>query len=262
MIPLDANNPNHVAGARVIEAELGQANRKMMIFSGIAIPDFHVNDDDRNYPEQVLLNLRKPVLAVEQATVSVGLASINNGDTLFLIACDTATVDVDPVSQELLLRADLVLRGETTGLSRFGYQVVVVVTTQATGISGSIRWAKSLFDASKLNAGQVAQMFNITANHVDHIVPPTGFAFDKYTPVATGVTTGFSTSGDDFVVPYNIPGAPYNQPLVVKVDVGNMFRSSTPGLAAQTAGPNPVSLTVAHPGVPGVDFRIGQIVVR
>jgi hypothetical protein len=262
MIPLDANNPDHVAGKRVIEAELGQANRKMMIFSGIAIPDFHINDDDRNYSEHVVLNLRKPILAVEQATVTVGLASFGNDDTLFLIACDNVNVDVDPVSQELLLTADLVLRGEGTGLARFGYQVVAVVTTQATGISGSIRWATSVFDASRLNSGQVAQMFNITANHLEHIVPPSGFAYDKYTPVATGVTTGFSKSGQDFVVPYEIPGAPYNQALVVRVEIGNMFASSTPPLAGQTAGPNPVSLTVAHPGVTGVDFRVSQIILR
>jgi hypothetical protein len=41
-----------------------------------------------------------------------------------------------------------------------------------------------------------------------------------------------------------------------------MFASSTPPLAGQTAGPNPVSLTVAHPGVTGVDFRVSQIILR
>jgi hypothetical protein len=97
---------------------------------------------------------------------------------------------------------------------------------------------------------------------VDHIVPSSGFAFDKYTPVATGVATGFSKSGQDFVVPYEIPGAPYNQPLVVKVEIGSMFTSSAPPLAAQTAGPNPVSLTIAHPGVTGVDFRVGQVILK
>ena len=262
MISLDANNPDHVSGNRLIEAELGQPGHKMMIFSGIAIPDFHINDDGRNYTEHVVLNLRRTVLAVEQATVATGLSSFGNDDTLFLIACDTASLDVDPVSQELLLSADLVLRGEGTGLMRFGYQVVAVVTTQATGISGTIRWAKSIFDASKLNSGQVAQMFNITANHLEHINPPTGFSFDKYTPVATGVTTGFSKAGQDFVVPYEIPGAPYNQPLVVRVDVGSLFHSTAGPFAVQSAGPNPVVLTIASPGVTGVDFRVDQSVVR
>lgn len=262
MIPLDANNPNHVSGKHIIEAELGRPDRKMMIFSGIAIPDFHINDDDRNYPERVVLNLRKSVLAVEQATIAIGLASFGNGESLFLIACDTANLDVDPVSQELLLTADLVLRGEGTGLMRFGYQIVTVVTTQATGISGTIRWEKDIFDASQLNAGQVAQMFSITANHLEHIVPPAGFAFDKYTPVAFGVTTGFSKEGADFAVPYEIPGAPYNQPLVVRVEVGTLFRSRFTPVAGQMAGPNPVILTIAKPGVTGVDFRVSQVVVN
>ena len=262
MIALDANNSDHVSGNRVIEAELGQPDRKMMIFSGIAIPNFNINDDDRNYLEQVVLNLRRTVLAVEQATVAIGLASFGNDDTLFLIACDTANLDVDPVSQELLLRADLVLRGEGTGLMRFGYQIVTIVTTQATGISGTIRWEKGIFDASRLNAGQIAQMFNITANHVEHINPPSGFAFDKYTPVASGVTTGFSKDRQDFIVPYEIPGAPYNQPLVVRVEIGNLFHSAFTPVAGQFAGPNPVVLTIANPGVTGVDFRVSEIVVR
>jgi hypothetical protein len=263
MITLDANNPNHVSGKRAIEAELGQPDRKMLIFSGIAIPDFHINDDDHNYSEHVVLNLRRSVLAVEQATVSIGLASIGNDDTTFLIACDTASLDIDPSSQELLLTADLVLRGEGTGLMRFGYQIVTIVTTQATGISGAIRWEKSIFDASKLNSGQIAQLFNITANHVEHVNPPSGFAFDKFIPVASGVTNGFSKDGHDFVVPYEIPGAPYNQPLVVRLEVGNLFIAVGGGpVAGQTGGPNPVVLTVANPGVTGVDFRVNITVVR
>lgn len=262
MIQLDANNPDHVSGPRVVEVELGQANRRMLILSGIAIPGFSVNDDGQNYHESVTLNLRRPVLAVEQATVAVGLASFGNDDSTFLLACDNATLDLDQTSQELLLRADLVARGDHTGVNRFGYQVVAIVTTQATGISGVIRWDKGIFDAANLNAGQVAQLFNITANVVEHIVPPSGFAYDKYTPVAFGVTTGISGSGQDFVVPYEIPAAPYNQSLFVHVDVGNQFHSAFPPIAGQTHGPSPVILTVANPGVDGVDFRVVQNVVK
>ena len=148
MIKLDTNLNTHVDNPRVIEATLGQADRKMMIFSGIALPEWSVNDDENVYHEDVEVNLRRTALAVEQATVTVGLASISNDDTVFLIAADTARIDIDPRSQELLLRVALALQGEHTGLNRFGYQVVAVVTTQATGISGTIRWSRDVFDAA------------------------------------------------------------------------------------------------------------------
>ena len=235
MITLDSNLNDQVDNARMIEANLGQANRKMLIFSGTACPAWSVNDDGHVYHEEVTVNLRYTVLAVEQATVTVGLASFGNDDTVFLIAADSARVDIDPGGQELLLKVSMALQGEDTGLMRFGYQVVAVVTTQATGISGTIRWSREIFNSP--DSAQVPQMFQITANHVERITPPQGFVFDKYTPVATGVTTGFSRDGNDFVVPYEIPGAPYNQPLVVTVTVGPLFRSNGIPSAGQTGGP-------------------------
>lgn len=262
MIELDSNLNTQVNNSRVIEATLGQADRKMMIFSGMALPEWSVNDDEHVYHEDVTVNLRRTVLAVEQATVTVGLASISNDDTVFLIAADTARIDIDPRSQELLLKVALALQGEHTGLNRFGYQVVAVVTTQATGISGMIRWSRDIFDASNQTAGQIAQMFQITANHVERVTPPGGFAFDRYTPVAFGVTTGFSHTANEFSVPYEIPGAPYNQPLVVRVEVGAGFHSNGTPVAGQVSGPNPVVLTIAHPGVTGVDFRVSAIVLH
>src|SRR5205809_641119 len=135
MINLDANLNNQVDGAKVIDVQIGEANRRMMIFSGIAKPEWIINDDDHIYRENVVVNLRKTVLAVEQYTVTVGLASIGNDDTTFLFAADTATIDIDEQSQELLLKVDLASQGERTSIGRFGYQVVTVVTTQTTGIS-------------------------------------------------------------------------------------------------------------------------------
>ena len=256
MINLDANNPDQVSNQRVIEADLGQPNTKMLIISGIAIPQWIVDDDGHTAHETAVVNLRTTVLAVEQATISIGLASIGNDDSTFLFAADSTGLDIDSTSQELILSVNMALQGSKTGLDRFGYQVVTVVTTQVTGISGTIRWDKSLFDASLLTAGVVAQLFQIAANHVDHIDPPNGFVYDQYTPLAFGVTTGISLDGETFAVPYEIPGAPYNQPLFVTVQIGSLFQSSGVPLAGQVAGPRPVFLTVPAPGVSGVDFLI------
>lgn len=262
MIELDSNVNTQVDNPRVIEATLGQADRKMMIFSGIAIPQWSVNDDERIYYEDVIVNLRRTVLAIEQATVTVGLASIGNDETVFLIAADSAQIDINPQSQELILKTKLALQGEHTGVNRFGYQVVVIATTQSTGISGTIRWNRDVFDAANQTPGQIAQMFQITANRVERVTPPQGFTFNQYTPVAFGVTTGFSQDTGDFLVPYEIPGAPYNQPLVVRVEVGAGFQSSSTPVAGQTSGPNPVVLSVTNAGITGVDFRISAIAVR
>jgi len=106
--------------------------------------------------ETAEVNLRKTVLAVEQATVTVGLASIGNDDSTFLFATDRAGLDIDPISQELLLNVNMALQGSHTGLARFGYQVAAVVATQTTGISGTIRWAKSIFDPRASNEAKSA----------------------------------------------------------------------------------------------------------
>ena len=261
MILLDANNPNQVSSARVIEADLGEANRTMFILSGIAIPQWTIDDDGNTYRETAQVNLRKTVLAVEQATISVGLASIGNDDSTFLFAADSAGLDVDPTSQELLLTVNMALQGSKTGLDRFGYQVVTIVTTQTTGISGTIRWAKSVFDASSASLGDVAQMFQIAANTTQVINPPNGFSYTQYTPVAYGVTTGFFSDQNGFNVPYEIPGAPYNQPLVVTVELTAFFHATGSAAVGQTAGPKPVILTVVQPGVTGVDFGITSIYI-
>jgi hypothetical protein len=262
MIFLDTNNLDQVDSARVIEVNLGTPNRKMMIFSGIARPEWAINDDGHSYQMSITVNLRRTVLAVEQATVTIGLASVGNDDSTFLFATDSAGLDIDKTSQELLLNVAAALRGENTTLNRFGYQVVTVVTTQTTGISGTIRWSRDVFDASHLGPGQIAQMFKIAANHVERIQPPDGFVYEQYTPLAFGVTTGFSSDKNDFLVPYEIPGAPYNQPLVVTVDVGPLFAGGGQTLADHTSGPNPVVLTLAQPGVTGVDFRVTTRKVR
>lgn len=262
MIELDSNVNTQVDNPCVIEATLGQADRKIMIFSGIALPEWSVNDDEHVYHEVVEVNLRRTALAVEQATVTIGLASISNDDTVFLIAADTAQIDIHPLSQELILKVALALQGEHTGLNRFGYQVVAVVTTQATGISGTIRWSRDVFNAANQTSGQIAQMFKITANTVERVAPPQGFTFDRYTPVAFGVTTGFSHTDNEFTVPYEIPGAPYNQPLVVRVEIGAGFGAQGTPVTGQISGPNPVVLTIATPGVTNVDFRVSAMVLR
>jgi hypothetical protein len=257
-IRLDVNDPDQVDNPRIIEVDVAdQSGQKMIILSGIARPEWRITDDDHLYGETVVINLRKSVLAVIHATVSVGLASIGNNDTKFQFAVDSTDLQTDPVTQELTLTAQLGLRGDWSTLNRFGYQVVALVTTQSTGISGTIRWSKDLFDPTHLPPDELASLFLVAANTV--YIPPSSGGFGSYpvyTPVAYGATGGVQHDNVDYIVPYKIPGGPYNQALTVLVKVSSQFRSGYPPVVSQVAGPNPVTLTTADPAVTGVDFRV------
>lgn len=264
MIARDVNDPATVSSARAISVNLGTPDQRMLICSGIAIPEWSVHDDGTIYHETAVINLRQVVLAVEQATISVGLASIGNGNTNFQFALDETALEVDSTTQELLLTVDMALMGDPSALDRFGYQVVAVVTTQTTGISGTIRWSKSIFNAATLSVAQVAQLVEVSAGTSVYVPNPTGKGFGNtvYTPRAFGITGTLTSDANDFILPYEIPGAPYNVSMIVTVVVGPLFKSGYGNAARQTDGANPIVLTVSNPGVSGVDFRIGIIDVR
>jgi hypothetical protein len=211
------------------------------------------------YNQTVDINLRQTALAVTDAAVSVGLASIGNHNTTFQFSCDSSDLTFLDNSQELHLIVNLALRGDWSILNRFAYQVVAIVTTQVTGISGSIRWSKSLFDPSSLPPAELADLFAVTANQVT--TGPSGGP-PIYTVRAAGVTTGLTKDKNDYIVGYSIPGGPYNQPLVVRVDASTAFATRYPAMVSQVAGPNPVILTTSQPGVTGVDFRVVTNVVK
>ena len=257
-ITLDVNDSKQVASPGRIEFDTGVSGQKAVVFSGIAIPNWNLNDDSTIFHQTVTVNLRYTVLAVVQATMSLGLASIYNDDSAFLFSTESATLAIDNTTQELLLQVDAALLGDPASLNRFGYQVVVVVTTQVTGISGTIRFAKDVFDASHITGGQVEQLFLVSADLQTILPPPPngGFGQVQYNPVAYGMITGMTTSGNDFDVTYNIAAAPYNQQLFVIVQAGPVFTPTNQTSTGQTAGPSPVVLTVTTPSVSGVDFRI------
>lgn len=263
MIQLDSADHTQVDSVSRIEIDVaGQPNQKMVILSGIARPEWEVTDDDHLYGETVDINLRETVLAVVSATASVGLASIYNNNTKFQFGCNSTSLSADPKTQQLHLTVDVALRGDFSILNRFGYQVVALVTTQSTGISGTIRWSKSLFDPSHLSVGQQQALFLIAANEVT-VSPPSGGGFGSttYRNVANGSIGGIISDSDDFITSYNIPGAPYNQPIVVTILLTDVFTPLTPAGPSPNAGP-PVILTVTKPAVSGGDFRIYASNVR
>ena len=248
------NDPNLVASASSITADLGTPNRKMLICSGIAIPGFNTYEDDYIAKDTAVVNLRQTVLAVEQATVTVGLASIGNGNTNFQFAIDQASLQIDPTSQDLLLSVDMALMGNPSALDRFAYQVVAIVTTQITGISGTISWPKSLYDASGLSSGAIAGLFQVYAG-TPVPFPGPGLGGPTYVNRSYGTTGALQQNADGFVLPYSIPGALYGVDLVVQVQPSG-FHPSKQTSIRQISGPTEFVLTVSEPGVSGVDFQI------
>jgi len=263
LIQLDANNPDQIVNPCSLAVDItGEPGQKTLILSGIARPEWEVTDDDHLYNETVDINLRQTALAVKDAAVSVGLASVGNNNTKFQFTCDSSDLTFVDDSQELHLIVNLALRGDWSILNRFGYQVVAMVTTQVTGISGSIRWARGIFDPTPLPPGELAGLFSVTANTV---TTEGGGPFGGepiYTVRATGVTTGLTKDRNDFIMGYTIPGGPYNQPLVVRVSSSTAFKTYYSPVVGQVAGPNPVVLTTSQPGVTGVDFRASEMVVK
>jgi hypothetical protein len=163
-----------------------------------------------------------------------------------------------------LLQVNAALMGDPAALNRFGYQVVAIITTQLTGISGTIRFGKDVFDASGLSQSQIFQLFLVSAGTQTELPPPPGGGFGQiqYNPLAYGQINGMTITGDDFNVPYNIPGAPYNQNLVVVIQNGPLFAPAGQTFTTRTGGPTPIALTVANPSISGVDFRITTVSVR
>jgi hypothetical protein len=264
MITLDANDSNQVASANVVRATLTDADEEMVICSAIAIPEWNTFEDDYIASETAIINLRETVLAIKQATVSVGLASIGNGNTNFEFALNDTSLSVDPITQEMKLSVDMALMGNPSALDRFSYQVVARVTKQVTGIDGTINWTSALFDASGLSPTQVAQLFQVSAGTSAYVPPASGKGFGStvYTPRAFGTTGALQNNNGNFVLPYTIPGAPYGVNLSVTVGINAGFASGRQNIAEQISGPNPVVLTTGSPGIKGVDFSIGYLNVR
>ena len=256
---LDSNNPNDVASTSRLEVDIDVPNRKMVIFSGIAIPEWSVFDDDDNLQDTYTVNLHYPVLAVDQATMAVGLASVGNGDTDFLFACDATELDIDPITQELSLKVSLANRGNPSALNRFSYQVVVTAVTAVTQISGTIYWDKSIFMPKTPSGAVYLALFQVTADTF-YTPPSDGFSTEVLTIVARGKTLPVVEKGNDFAMPYEISAAPFNTPLKVAVVPGHAF-ATAPGntLVTQISGPRPLTLTPANATISGVDFRVQHL---
>jgi hypothetical protein len=234
-----------------------------MIFSGIAIPEWRVNDDDKVYNGEFIVKLGVNVSALLKAVSHVGLASISNDETGFTFATDAGKLEMEPGTGELQLRVQGGLRGEKTYLHRFSYQIVAHVLKVAARISGTIKVPRAVLDFTQLQPVEIAGQFIIAANRVDVTIPDGGFQFETLVPLAFGETGAMRSNAEDCFVDYAIDGCPFNVPLRVLVDAPTGSRlHAQQAVCSQVAGPRPVLLTNLAPDANGVDFVVNQSLVR
>jgi hypothetical protein len=255
-ITLSVTDPNQVTSASSFEVLVGEPGQRLIILSGIAIPEFWTNHDEELHQDDIEVRLGVHVASLDQAVAHVGLASIENAETNFVFNLGTARVEVNS-DGELVLRVWGAILGEETLIHRFGYQVVAHVHKVAARISGTILVPKEIMDMSTLSDAEVAGAFAITANRIEKIT--TGvFLDEKLIPVAWGATGGVRTDEANCYVDYDIDACPFNIALKVEVKLGGRLAIS--GIAVgQVAGPNPVVLTTAQPDASGVDFSVGRL---
>lgn len=238
---LDVMDPTQVVGHKVIKADLGAEGRSMMIISGIACPEWRINDDDHTYQQTCRVRLRQSVADLEESSVHVGLASISNEDTEWVFSTDQATLQLDD-SQELVLVTNLALRGAASYLHRFSYQIVVTTRAVATEIMGSVTWPTAVFRPASTDPAPLASGFTITAFDTSG---PT------LTPVASGAPTSVSIADVSCAIVYTIDGAPTSVPLLIAIE-----SSLLSPLIIEPTGPNlnVLTLNAGDPIRSGIDF--------
>jgi hypothetical protein len=96
-----ANDGSQVSSARVIEFGIGAPDRKVLVFSGIAVPEMDTNDDDDVGHPRVFVRLGRFVRKLVSSSVAVGLASISNDESGYVLAPDSVTAQRDVNSGEL-----------------------------------------------------------------------------------------------------------------------------------------------------------------
>jgi hypothetical protein len=252
-IVLDSDIEEQVASARVLEIGLG-GDESMLVFSGIARPEIHVNHDAEVAHDEVVVKLGQSALDVSSYTADVGLASVTNGESTFVFATDVIRLDHASAGAELQLRVATAVLGEGTALGRFGYQVVAIVRQLQNAIRGTVRWHKSLLDP----AGQDPnQLLEVLANTIDLVSDPSGVFVPTETlhPFLAAVLLPVEDAGDDWLLRYEIFNVPFGQPLKITATPFAPFGGHPRPVLATASGPNPVEVTDENQ-VTGPDFRL------
>jgi hypothetical protein len=260
MPTLDVSKSNQVSSPQVLDVLLGAPQSHLLVFTGIAIPEFA--SDDNLDQEQVIVKLGKTISNPQipfQYSATVGLASIGNADSDYTFATDDVSVTADPQSGELQLVCDIAAQGSSI-LHRFSYQVNVIVQTTVPSISGKIFWRKSVASAVSQFANN---LFTVQASIQIPGTPGTfGGNFQKVadgTIIYPPVPAASSFLPDGLVVQYVIENALVNTDLFIICNPVDGAFQATGSLAgtfqcAVLANPSPINLKPPNLHMSDVDF--------
>jgi hypothetical protein len=255
---LDVRNPGEVGSVSNVEADLPDG-RKLLVLSGIAITDWEVDTDEIQRGEtHVYLGIYGS--RMDQSSAFVGLSSIANDETGFVFAVDSARVQLDPESSELVLVFNPALMGEPSSLNRVSYQVVVTLEQITAHIRGMITWFKQHFEPPNTDVSTIDPELEILANRYDSTPPPGGVA-GSLTPVTRGHIVSARKMRDFYIAQYEIVGPPMAVPLKVTVTPSAKFVA--PPSAAITVGrvngPDVFTLKASAPDLNDLNFVIGAV---
>jgi hypothetical protein len=245
----------------IIPAEL-PGGQQLLVISGIAEPDWYINDDDNLYVAGVGVHLGVWVAEVKQSTVTGGLCSVANGNSKFTFALDRAgLLPLEDTGGELVLGVTMSAQGAETALSRFGFQVVAVVTQTTTKITGVITWNNEMWQpvaGSSLISEVTANVRIVVSELVEPTTPGT---FASWQPIAQGriVAVEDIIEGLPVIVAasYEIDGLPLTRNLSLSVIPSPAFRAPAGSavVVLQTTGQPSFVLTAAAPDY-SANFRI------
>lgn len=256
---LHTANSNEVNSVGVIEFPTGAPDQKVLVLSGIAMPEMGTNDDDDVGHPRVLVRLGRFVRRVLSTSVVTGLGSISNDESGFVLATDGVSVNQDPDTGELFLDLPCGLAGDGTYIHRIGYQAVCLVEEETFRIRGKIFWPQEIRDSSHDSPAVLNGLLAVRAGIWKAVNQPTGqnqFGTTTWQPYGTGVIIEFVRVRDGGIATYEIRNLPAAVPIQVFVDILPKFTQMPNVGAGRSGGPDPVFLNGANPQVDDVDFRL------
>lgn len=248
-LTLDAgsNPPTGVASPSKIALFVGNPPRELLIFSGVAIPEW---DSKSEFDwEKVVVRLPGTSTEVFQWTSTVSIASITNTDSDFIFAANESWIQVGGDGR-LELHVPIGVKGDTSLFSRFSYHVEVLSDPVVSKVSGTIRWNESWGEPTEAAIQGHFSMFKVDAGTWIQIPG----ASPQFTALAfTNSTSKPVRSSGIWAVSYIIEKVPLGIQLQIIPDLHKSVWNGSPGNPIFTPSRS-VTLTPSEPMKVGVDF--------
>jgi hypothetical protein len=268
--------PKEVSSAKMLEIFVGTSSRRLLIFTGIAIPGFDSKGQLDGQEVTIDLNV-KANEPNPPFTATVGLAGIYNTDSDLVFSTDDVRV-ITGENLELLLICNIAVMGDRSVLNRFSYQATVFLNSDTGTIEGNIRWDPYTWTFNTAKEQDLFQIEALSTKVVTNpgVIPndpnnnPPDFGTIIYKVEKVGNTVGIPTlQGKLMTIPYELHDLPLGVPLTIRVTpksgaylvlhtsrlpLGQREAGLVPMIFVQVSGPSPVILGAGHLKENPVDF--------